>query len=120
MPRAAPVTTATLNRLPPSRAFGPGGPLLVLPEARETAEREACGSGGLTPGPAESGRRGAAVRSGAAFGPAAAARSPRYEPGQRVRVAGGHRWPGCVLRRAGRQRERDRPALPHPVRSCPV
>src|SRR5215831_11533535 len=49
--------------LPPSRALGLGPRWL----------REAWGSGGLPPGPAESRRREAAARSDAAFGPAPAA-----------------------------------------------
>src|SRR5262249_50569918 len=74
----APTTTASyLNCLPPSRD--------VVPEARQQAGRwlrEARGSGGLPPGPAESRRREAAARSVAAFGPAPAAQS---SPGQHQR-----------------------------------
>src|SRR6516225_12273324 len=62
------VNRSVLTRLPPSRD--------VVPEARWTIARwprEARGSGGLPPGPAESRRREAAARSDAAFGPAPAA-----------------------------------------------
>src|SRR6516165_8160900 len=46
--------------LPPSRALGLG-PRLVVPEARQTAEREAWGSGGVPPEAAESRRRDTAT-----------------------------------------------------------
>ena len=61
-PRAA-ATASPLGNWPPSRALGLGPRWL----------REARGSGGLPPVPAESRRREAAARSDAAFGPAPAA-----------------------------------------------
>src|SRR5262249_35348348 len=65
----------------PAVGAGPAGlprsavPLLSLPPSRALRWlQEARGSGGLSPGQAESRRREAAARSDAAFGPAAAAR----------------------------------------------
>src|SRR5690242_6886456 len=73
---ASVTTLAGLISLPPARDVAPEARRtavrLVVPEARKPAQREAWGSGGL-PGDQQSLAAGAAARSDAAFGPAAAA-----------------------------------------------
>src|SRR5215472_11263135 len=103
---AAEISSSVLISLPPSRALGLG-PRLVVPEARQAAEREAGPQRRDTataPGGASCRRR--ARKHCAAFGPAPAALPARSTPTARVSL---HLGGGRVQDRRGYRADQDVP-----------